>query len=237
MIEIEGYVHGIDPASKNDYYADVIHVIPKITRLTDIKTVKPFLIDIFRIRHKAPTDILNLQIRFFNKYPPLRAVIDATREDFLADALCKKYGEPPFIRLNFTNTVKFQLKQIGFSYLDSGYTFPDKFKLQKQFPRFAKLIDLLHTELKSEIVEFGEGDTVRVRHPLGKHNDLVHGWEMSLMGVTDFLKYRLATQKIQLDNPDFAKQKAIEAKKIEEFENLENDEDEPVPYSAFRLPY
>ena len=103
---IVGYFHGIDVASQSDFYVDTIHVLttkPKIspTAPLDRPVWIPFLANIFRTHHRPPDEIIDIQIKLFNRFPPTLVKIDTSREDFLASALIRKYGESTIIPVKF----------------------------------------------------------------------------------------------------------------------------------------
>lgn len=208
--KLAGFFHGIDPATKNDYYTDAIHLLThKPTSNTEVqgKDFKwlPLLVDIVRLKKRDPNDIMDIQIKLFNRFPPMYATIDSTREDFLSSALQRKYGETRIIPMKFSNTgssnTKFKLKQLGYAYIQAGYEWPNINKIEVQFPRYAKLLRLLKKEMMHEQQKATETGRVTFSHPLGKHNDLVHAWEMSLNSVMEFQKKNLGFEKRQNENP------------------------------------
>jgi len=210
--KIVGFFHGIDPATQGDYYVDVVHVLtekPQLMNEEDSNRYKwlPFLIDIMRLKHRDPNELIDLQIKSFNKYPPHIAHIDASREDFLTNALIRKYGETKIIPIKFTNSgasnVKFHLKQIGYSYLNAGYNWPNDTLIETTHPRFAKLLRILKKEMMHEQVEHTKNGRVTFNHPIGKHNDTVHGWELSLDAVMGFQQKNLGYQKRKIEQQAF----------------------------------
>ena len=143
-----------------------------------------------------------MQIEMFNRFPPMIAEIDSTREAFLTNALVRKYGESKIIPVKFMNSgssnTKFELKQIGFSFLDSGYEWVDTNLMEKKgHVKSAKLFKILKKEMMHEQVQFTASGRVSFDHPIGKHNDLVHGWELSLKAVMEFQQKNLGYQKRQ----------------------------------------
>jgi disulfide oxidoreductase YuzD len=212
---IVGFFHGIDVASQNDYYTDVVHVLTEKPDLNpeipeERFTWSPFLVGIMRVHHMEPDAITDLQIRMFNKFPPHLVHIDSSREEWLTNALIRKYGESKIIPVKFLNSgtsnVKFKLKQVGYSYLKSGYQWPDITQLEKVQPRFAKLIRILKKEMLHEQVKWTENERVTFNHPIGKHNDLVHGWELSLEAVMEFQQKNLGYEKRKIENQYFKQQ-------------------------------
>ncbi len=209
---IVGFFHGIDVASQNDYYTDIIHVLTSKPKLQpgdnrDRPIWIPFLASMFRINHQPPDVIIDLQIKLFNKFPPTIAKIDTSREDFLANALVRKYGETRIIPVKFVNSgnsnTKYQLKQRGFSYLDAGYEWPKMNVLEKKQPKFAKLVKILKKEMLHEQVKYTSGERITFDHPIGKHNDMVHGWELSLDAVMEFQQRNLGYEKMRSVKSEF----------------------------------
>jgi len=135
------------------------------------------------------------------------AHIDSSREDFLANAYIRKYGESKIVQIKFTNSgssnVKFKLKQVGYSYINSGYNWPNDVIIEKTHPRLAKLIRILKKEMMHEQIEHTPSGRITFKHPLGKHNDLVHGWELSLEAVMEFQQKNLGYQKRRVEEAAF----------------------------------
>jgi|SRR6185312_13117755 len=247
--KIQGFFHGIDPATKGDYYTDVVHLLTEKPRTTAIEQAKdykwiPFLVDIVRLKKREPNDIMDIQVRLFNKYPPMRATIDSTREDFLSSALIRKYGETRIIPMKFANSgnsnTKFKLKQLGFAYIDAGYEWPDPILLEKKFPRFAKLLRILKKEMMMEQVKYTENNRVTFQHPVGKHNDLVHGWEMSLNSVMEFQKRNLGFEKRATSDANTYKTVAEDIYKNYSMPSEDEEEDDSAIYDRVgisRLPF
>lgn len=209
---IVGFFHGIDLATQNDYYTDVIHVLPEKPQLENEAgkryTWNPFLCGIMRLKKMEPNEMIDTQIKTFNKFPPFNAQIDSSREEFLANAMLKKYGESIITPVKFLNqgatNIKFDLKQIGYSYLHAGYQWPDDIKIEKIHPRLAKLIRILKKEMIHEQVQYTQTGRLTFNEPIGKHNDLVHGWELSLKGVMEFQEKNLGYELRKPENPAYA---------------------------------
>ena len=205
--KIVGFFHGIDTATQNDYYTDVVHVLPEKPKMdnteSDRFTWHPYLVGIMRLQKMEPNQMIDRQIQFFNKFPPFFANIDSSREAFLVNALIKKYGETIIEPVNFSNVgssnTKFELKQIGYSYLHAGYEWPNDTALETELPRLAKLIRILKKEMIHEQVEYTPTGRITFNEPVGKHNDLVHGWELSLRAVMKFQEKNLG---YELRNPN-----------------------------------
>lgn len=208
--KLAGFFHGIDPATQNDYYTDVVHALAeKPHRLAGVKASSfkwvPFLVGVMRMRKQDPNDMMDFQITMFNRFPPTFATIDSSREDFLTAGIQRKYGDTKIIPMKFGNVgsmnTKFQLKQLGYSYINAGYEWPNIIELETTNPKLAKVVRILQKEMMMEQVKFTETDRVTFSHPVGKHNDLVHGWEMSLNSVMTFQKKNLGFERRGIDNP------------------------------------
>jgi hypothetical protein len=201
--EIVGFFHGIDTATQNDYYTDVVHVLPAKPKMINIEADRykwlPYLVGIMRLKKMEPNEMIDTQIKYFNKFPPHRADIDSSREEFLVNALIRKYGETTIEPVKFlnagTSNTKFQLKQIGYAYLHAGYQWPNEVALEDTHPRFAKLIRILKKEMIHEQVQYTSTGKITFNEPVGKHNDLVHGWELSLQAVMKFQERNLGYEK------------------------------------------
>lgn len=202
---LAGYFHGIDPATQDDYYTCVVHALmekPRNLQFEPANVFKwtPYLVDAFRLKKRDPMEMTDIQVRIFNKYPPTFATIDSTREEFLSNAFIRKYGDTRIIPMKFGNVgqmnTKFKLKQIGYAYIEAGYDWPDPDTLEKHgFTRFARLVRILKKEMMLEQVDYTDTGRVTFKHPVGKHNDMVHGWEMSLNSVMEWQQRRLGFEK------------------------------------------
>lgn len=248
---IAGFFHGIDPATKGDYYVDVVHVLPAKPKLTLLQPGQkfkwiPYLCYIMRLKKMDPDDMIDQQIKLFNKFPPLFAKIDTSREDFLTNALQRKYGESKIIPVKFLNSgtsnTKFHLKQVGYSFIQAGYEWPNDLTLEQNgYYRFAKLMRLLKKEMMHELVTKTDSGRISFGHPAGKHNDLVHGWELSLDAVMEFQQKNLGYEKRKNE------QKAFDTMQGEIYNDADYDsvekaamgelEDIPQGSSVFQLPY
>lgn len=210
---LQGFFAGIDPATQNDYFGICIHALfqkPRNLQFERAEIFKwtPYLVDMFRLRKRDPMDMTDILIRIFNKYPPTFCTIDSTREEFLANALVRKYGDTRIIPMKFANVgqmnTKFKLKQIGYAYIEAGYDWPDEAALEKlNMPRFSKLVRILRKEMLLEMVEYTETQRVTFKHPIGKHNDLVHAWEMSLNSVMTLQQKMLGFEKRSGSGPAY----------------------------------
>lgn len=248
---IAGFFHGIDPATKGDYYTDVVHVLPAKPKMDLTKPGEkykwvPYLCYIMRLKKMDPDDIIDHQIKIFNRFPPLFCKIDTSREDFLTNALQRKYGESKIMPVKFLNSgtsnTKFHLKQVGYSYIKAGYEWPNDITLEEHgYYRFAKLMRLLKKEMMHELVTKTDTGRISFGHPAGKHNDLVHGWELSLDAVMEFQQKNLGYEKRKNE------QKAFDTMQGEIYNDDAYDQVEKEAMgdytelaqggSAFRLPY
>jgi hypothetical protein len=201
---VVGFFHGIDPATQNDYYTDIVHVLTEKPWHRDPNHKRviwlPSMVGIMRVHHLPPDKIIDMQIEMFNRFPPMIAQIDSSREEFLSNAMVRRYGENTVFPVKFLNSgnsnTKFQLKQIGYSFLDAGYEWPNTISMEEAGQvKSAKLFKILKSEMMHEQVQFTSSGRVSFDHPVGKHNDLVHGWELSLKGVMQYQEKNLGYEK------------------------------------------
>jgi len=198
-----------------------------------------------RLKHYSPDELIDYQIEMFNKFPPTYVKIDSTREEFLANALVRKFGESTIIPVKFMNSgssnTKFQLKQVGYNYLNSGYQWPNVTELEKTLPRFAKIIKILQKEMKHEQVEYTDSGRITFKHPVGKHNDLVHGWELSLDAVMEYQEKNLGYEKRRNKNKLVDDQMKNDIEEIDELDEFDKTlvgsiYDRKDSSSAFSMP-
>jgi len=209
---IVGFFHGIDPATQGDYYTDIVHVLIEKPKLNvyhpdERKLWVPHLCGMMRLKKLDPNEMIDMQVKMFNKFPAMMTKIDATREEFYSNALIRKYGETKIIQVKFGNSgasnTKFQLKQVGYSYINAGYQWPDWTQIEKTQPKFAKLGRILKSEMMMEQFKTTATGRVTFEHPVGKHNDMVHGWELSLDAVMTFQQKNFGYQKKRIDSQVF----------------------------------
>lgn len=74
-----------------------------------------------------------------------------------------------------------------------------------------------------EQVKYTNNDRVTFDHPAGKHNDMVHGWELSLEAVMEFQKRNLGYEKQKPEKPKFKMQTDDIYKDYPTEETLENE--------------
>jgi len=247
---IAGFFHGIDPATKGDYYTDIVHVLPakpKQTLLQPGQKFKwiPYICHIMRLKKMDPDDIIDQQIKAFNRFPPMFAKIDTSREDFLANALQRKYGESKILPVKFLNSgasnTKFHLKQVGYSFIQAGYEWPNDRKLEEMgYSRFAKLLRILKKEMMHELVTKTDNGRISFGHPSGKHNDMVHGWELSLDAVMEFQQKNLGYEKRRNEQKAFdtVQEKIYNTDEYDEVEKRAMGDISAIPGgpSAFSMP-
>lgn len=182
---------GIDPARDRDYLTVVINGLPA----TRSSPWLPALRDIYRYKKKSLTGVLQWLVNdLFKKFPPTIGYVDETHDPTFAEVLVQRFPNRlnplRFGNAGATNT-KLDLKLIGRDMLSNGYTFPDVGALLRE-NRIAADKAYLVTELKEEalreVTKLTTNDRITFDHPEGKHNDLVHAWEMSLKAVVEFQK-------------------------------------------------
>ncbi len=231
---IVGFFHGIDPATQNDYYTDIVHVLtekPKVNvyHPQEKKLWVPYLCGMIRLKKLDPNEMIDKQVKMFNKFPAMLTKIDSTREEFYSNALIRKYGETKIIQVKFGNSgasnTKFQLKQVGYSYIKAGYQWPDWIKIERTQPRFAKLGRILKSEMMKEQFKTTATGRVTFEHPIGKHNDMVHGWELSLDAVMEFQQKNFGYEKRRVESQVF-KSKMEEI--YDDYPDAEEQEEDPI---------
>ena len=184
------WFYGLDPAVKVDYFGIVIHGLqPKPEG--DVEW-NPFLRELFEIKHDNMTEIITwIQGTLFPLFPPRYGIIDATRDTPTSQELEKKYGEFTIKAMAMTNTLNYEMKQNGYSFLEQGYAFPNTAKVKNRTK--ADVVESLKTQIMMERVEWTQDQRPKFTHPPGKHNDLERAWEMSLKAVRDYQMGRVGT--------------------------------------------
>lgn len=186
------WFYGDDPARDRDFHGIVINGLP--ARKTD--KWLPRLRDVFRFQNRNYIETLEFLAKdLFKKMPPTRYTVDASNNPAYAELLERKLGTNKLVPLKFGNSgttnTKYDLKVIGKQYIKLGYEFPDPDYLLRQrmvTPDKADLLRILKDEALREMAILTESDRISFEHPLGKHNDMVHAWEMSLKGVMEYQK-------------------------------------------------
>ena len=186
------WFYGDDPARDKDFQGIVIE------GLQSRKSGRwlPRLRDIYRFQHKNYLETLEfLANNLFKKMPPALYTVDASNNPAYAELLERKLGTNRVVPLKFGNSgttnTKYDLKVIGKQYIKLGYEFPDPDYLlreRKITPEKAGLLRILKEEALREMAVLTESDRISFQHPLGKNNDMVHAWEMSLKGVMEYQK-------------------------------------------------
>ena len=214
---------GLDPAVKVDNFGVVIHGLGE--KPGDGSAWNPMLREVFEIDHPDFTEIISwITGTLFRYYPPMYAIIDATRDTPTAQELEKKYGETTVKAMSMTNPGNYEMKQNAFHFLNEGYKFPNTAAM-KNLPKARAIADL-QLQTLHERVEWTADQQVKFTHPPGAHNDLNRAWEMSLKAVRDFQLGRVGTaeKNIYQDYPD------------EEEKDLDERYDD-MPQGTFALPY
>jgi len=196
--EVQKYVYGLDPASKNDYFGIVCHSVgefkpPPTKYLPELRTLRAFT----HIPFDQALEIL--QHELFPKYPPYLMVIDYTNEKTFTDMLTKSYGEQRVMPIKFTNPNKKMLKDDGLSILKQGYQFPNP-NLVKD-PQLRKWIVELVRQLQSESLIYSKSGQETFDHPQGQHNDISTAWELSIHGCMKLILKKGSTAVLSSVEP------------------------------------
>ena len=136
-----GYIHGLDPASKDDFFGIVVHELPETRnqRLCAINQLYHISFD------KIYSYVVNDQ---FNRYPPHYVVIDYSNEKTFSDLLVRLYGKDKIELVSFTNSNKQMLKEDGLSIMKQDYKFPNPESLKD--PTVAKYVKDLVIQLGAD---------------------------------------------------------------------------------------
>jgi len=173
-------IYGIDYASKNDYFAVVLHQLPEYIvgeeYLPKLKTLRKY-------PHTNYAEMLRiLEQDLFRRFPPFYIVPDYTSEKTFTDILIDSYGKDAIEPVVFSGASKKMLKEDGLSMMAQGYQFPNPAQLQKQFPTLADWISGMINELLREQIITTRANNITFDHPSGEHNDLAIAWELSIHG-------------------------------------------------------
>lgn len=185
------YFYGVDPASQLDYCGIIIDCL-KPQRFVAGKTWMPYLADLYRLQFKQYDQLLAFLFRnLFVKMPPTRLAVDITQNPYFGETLMKKLGETKVLHVKFSNAgnsnTKYEMKQLGYEYLQQGYKFPNPEVLQSQgLVKKAQLVRILQTEMKREQLKRTENNRITFNHPVGKHNDMVHAWELAKKALMNY---------------------------------------------------
>lgn len=207
---MEGFVYGLDPASKNDYFGITIHQLPKFVApgfcyYCEIQTMQPdgkcgdcgkpwpWNTNLPRLKTVWDATGMNsfldaldkLEQDLFPKYPPTLIVADYTNEKTFTDLLRKDYGDERVEPVNFTIPSKTMLKEDGLSIIKMGYEFPNPDFVKN--PETAQRIRNTVDQLIHEQVITTKSGKITFDHEPGKHNDLAISWELSIHGCLRYI--------------------------------------------------
>lgn len=178
---------GLDPAlggatGKGDFLGISIHVLPR-TKPVNTPWL-PYLTKLFKLKadtYKTMWDNLTKPGGAIYPYRNFyRMQIDYTTEKTIGDFLEDKYGEDRVIKTPFTkgeSGSKMKIAKSSLTFLQSGYTFPDHNMIQD--PEERENIRQLKKQIVNEELVLNADGSVKFRHK-GPHNDLLHGWMLSL---------------------------------------------------------
>ncbi len=191
------WFYGIDPASTVDYFGVVIHGLPPPPR--NDTPWQPRLADLYRLPHGRYKDSLAFLVNtLFKQFPPFKLRIDITKAPYLGETILEMFGEQVVTAKNFSNVgnsnTKFEMKQVGMQFLTDGYTFPNHNKIREVNGHKADILLSLETEMLHEMTKMTSAGRLSFDSPSGKHNDLVHAWEMSLVEVIEYQRNKTLAQ-------------------------------------------
>ncbi len=189
------WFYGIDPASTVDYFGVVIHGLGDPSETPWM----PRLADLYRLPHGKYKDSLAFLVDvLFKKFPPFKLRIDITKAPYLGETVLDMFGEDIVMAKNFSNVgnsnTKFEMKQVGMQFLTDGYTFPNHNKIREVNRHKADILLSLETEMLHEMTKMTSAGRLSFDSPSGKHNDMVHAWEMSLVEVIEYQRNKTLTQ-------------------------------------------
>jgi len=175
---------GIDYASKNDYFAVVLHQLPEFVNgqpyLPKLKTLRKY-------PHSSYSEMLEILERdLFRRFPPFYIVPDYTSEKTFTDILIDTYGKDLIEPIVFGLNTKKMLKEDGLNIMSQGYRFPNPAQFEHQYPTLAEWTRGLISELLREQIIITKGNNYSFDHPTGEHNDLAIAWELSIHGCLRF---------------------------------------------------
>ena len=173
---------GIDYASKNDYFAVVLHQLPEYVQgsnyLPTLKTLRKY-------PHTNYAEMLQILERdLFRRFPPFYIVPDYTSEKTFTDLLIDSYGADLIEPIVFSTSTKKMLKEDGLSMMSQGYEFPNPSQISH--PLLSAWISGMISELLSEQIITTRSNNISFDHPTGQHNDLAIAWELSIHGCLRF---------------------------------------------------
>lgn len=169
------FSYGLDPAMAagvaNDYTGIVVHRIEAVDPLPKLQTLR-------KVTGTYPVIDQILMHELFPKYPPAIIVTDYTNEKTFSQLLEAKGYQ--VLKVNFTDANKLLLKQEGLKMKQSGYAFPDPQGITNLQVR--GWVEELIQQLQQEQLISSPSGKPSFIHPQGQHNDLAHGWELSIHG-------------------------------------------------------
>jgi len=183
------WFHGIDQAKSPDFMTVYINGLGPKPK--DGKNWLPLLRDVYRFHHDDYVAVFKWYTgTVCKKYPPTRITIDITNNVMMGDSIIRRFGKRNVDAQRFQNqgstNTKYTLKQIGLDYFKMGYTLPNPDNITD--PLKSEIIKTLKSELLREQIKLTPSGRPTFGHG-GKHNDNVHGLELSLSGVMFFQKH------------------------------------------------
>jgi hypothetical protein len=196
MVNRNGYVYGLDNASKMDFFGIVVHELP----IDYEESTTPDLVTLRKLTHIPYDEMFEILTQeLFPKYPPIQIVADYSNEKTFTDFLERDFGKNKVMKINFTIPSKQMLKDDGLSILEMGYEFPNPAMIED--PQIAKWVMELIEQLKREQVIFTKSGKISFDHPEGEHNDLAIAWELSIHGCLQYILHKGARPIIATANP------------------------------------
>ena len=174
------FIHGLDPASKDDAFGIVTHELPAGSTMPRLRMINKLTGTTFDAMYKYLVQDL------FQRFPPYYIVIDYTNEKTFSDLLVRLYGKEKVELVSFSNERKLMLKEDGLSVLRQGYKFPNP-EGHAIEPQLAQHVKELVAQLQHEQMLETKGGKTTFDHPPGQHNDLAIAWELSIHGCLRFM--------------------------------------------------
>lgn len=191
------WFYGLDPAAKIDYFGITINGLNP--RPADGSPWLPFLRRTWQLKDKHYTRIIKwLQHEVFEAYPPTFGIMDATNDVMVAQEMEKVFGRLMIEARPMTNSMNYQLKQIGWRYMDDGYSWPNTAALKDRGQ--AETIRALKVECMEQYMVRTPEQKIKFVHPPNKHDDLNRSWEMSLLAVYEYQNGLIAMRNADWDD-------------------------------------
>ena len=223
-------IYGIDLASKDDYFAVVVHQLPPYetelykdnmdSYLPRLKTLRQYT------RTTYPKMMRMLKEELFKRFPPFYIVPDYTSEKTFTDYLIEEFEkksrnmvEP----INFNNASKKMLKEDGLNVMAQGYQFPNPEQIPS-IPATVAIKEWLRTldnQLRHEQVLSTASNKITFDHPEGEHNDLAIAWELSVHGCLRFMLKPVTGHHLTTSNGKVKKQNPTDHREL--FSELYNN--------------